>query len=376
MDVPQRLSEELPGALNAMVQRTISVTPTLRAFALFALTQIEENPDLAAPADELYLERDKLTYEGRAFLALAYAELKLAPEKQKELVAGLPGEFPDQGFDPQTFSSPTRTEALCLLARFSVDPSTQAGTIRSRIGQLMESSASLSTQENLWLLLTFKALLKMQPPVGFAKSVTPAPDALAPNKTAAEWTGRMLDTAAGFQLSGLGKNGKGTFVLNATRQLTETETQPVQKGMRIDRLVKNVTDASRKGTADAPFRLGDEILITYRFQSAKPQNFIALEDALPAGVEVLNPNLDLFGKYYSVNEDAGVIIPTLSHSEMRDSRTDLYFDDLPAGLNSYTVLARVTSAGTFGWPAAQIYPMYDSRIYARTAPSPCVVKAQ
>lgn len=376
MDVPQRLSQELPGALNAMVERTINVTPTLRAFALFALTQIEENPDLAAAADELYLERDKLTYEGKAFLALAYAELKLALEKQKELVAGLPGEFSDQGFDPQTFSSPTRTEALCLLARFSVDPSAQAGTIRSRIGQLMESSASLSTQENLWLLLTFKALLKMQPPVGFAKSVAPAPDAFSPNKTAVEWTNRMLGNTAGFQISGLGKNGKGTFVLNATRQLTEAETQPVQKGIRIDRLVRNVTDASRQGTPDAPFRLGDEILITYRFQSSKPQNFVALEDALPAGVEVLNPNLDLFGKYYSVNADAGVAIPALSHSEMRDSRTDLYFDDLPAGLNSYTVLARVTSAGTFEWPAAQIYPMYDSRIYARTAPSTCVVKAQ
>lgn len=376
MDVPTRLSEELPTALHGMIDRTIPVSPTLRAFAMFVITQIEENPDLTAAADQLYLERDKLTYEGKAFLALTYAELKASPAKEKQLVSELPAEFGDGGFDPQTFSSPTRTEALCLLARFSQDPNANAPTIRSRIGKLMESSASLSTQENLWLLLTFKALLKTQPPAAIAKSVKPAPDATAPNKSAAEWTDRLLTKAADLQITGLGTTAKGTFVLNARRQLSETETQPVQKGMRLDRLVKNVTDPSRKGTPEAPFKLGDEILITYRFQSSKPQSFVALEDALPASIEVLNPNLDLFGKAYSIAEESGVGTAALSHSEMHDSRTDLYFDDISAGLHSYTVLARVTSAGTFEWPAAQIYPMYDSRIYARTAPNACAVKAE
>lgn len=375
MDVPSRLTGELPTALHGMIDRTIKVSPTLRAFAMFALSEIEEGADLAAAADELYLERDKLTYEGKAFLSLVYAGLKSAPAKQKQLVSELPADFGDEGFDPQTFSSPTRTEALCLLARFSLDPNGNASTIRSRIEKLMESSSSLSTQENLWLLLTFKALLKVQPPAAIARSVAPTPDALAPNKSAAEWTDRLLSKAAELKITGLGGAAKGTFVLNARRQLTAREVQPVQKGMRIDRLVKNVTDPSRIGTPEAPFRLGDEILITYRFQASKPQSFVALEDALPAGVEVLNPNLDLFGKYYAVNNESGVDTATLSHSEMHDSRTDLYFDDVAAGLHSYTVLARITSAGTFEWPAAQIYPMYDSRIYARTAPASCAVKS-
>ncbi|MEI8311243.1 MAG: alpha-2-macroglobulin family protein, partial [Verrucomicrobiota bacterium] len=376
MDVPERLSDELPAALHGMIDRTIKVTPTLRAFAMFVLTQIEDKPDLGAAADQLYLERDKLTYEGKAFLALAYAEMEAAPANEKQLVSELPQQFGDGTFDPQTFSSPTRTEAVCLLARFTLDPKSNAATIRSRIEKLMESSSSLSTQENLWLLLTFKALLKAQPPAAIAKTVKPAPDAVAPNKSAAEWTDRLLAKAADLQISGLGSGAKGTFVLNARRQLANNEIQPVQKGMRIDRLVKNVTEPARIGTPDAPFKLGDEILITYRLQSLKPQSFVALEDALPAGVEVLNPNLDLFGKAYSINAETGVDTAALSHSEMHDSRTDLYFDDVAAGLHSYTVLARVTSAGTFEWPAAQIYPMYDSRIYARTAPSACVVKAE
>ena len=376
MDVPRRLTDELPSALHQMIDRTIKVSPTLRAFAMFVLTEIEEKPDLAAAADQLYLERDKLTYEGKAFLALSYAGLKSSPAKQKQLVSELPAEFGDSNFDPLTFSSPTRAEAICLLARFSQNPGANAATIRSRIEKLMESSASLSTQENLWLLLTFKALLKSQPPVALAKTVQPPPDATAPNNSAAAWSDRLLAKAADLQITGLGASAKGTFVLNASRQLSSTETKPVQKDMRIDRLVKNVTDPARKGTPEAPFKLGDEILITYRFQALKPESFVALEDALPAGIEVLNPNLDLFGKAYSISEESGVFTAALSHSELHDSRTNLYFDDLAPGLHSYTVLARVTSAGTFEWPAAQIYPMYDSRVYARTAPAACVVKAE
>ncbi|MFA7343537.1 MAG: alpha-2-macroglobulin family protein [Terrimicrobiaceae bacterium] len=376
MDVPGRLTGELPGILHGMVDRTIKVSPTLRAFAMFVLTQIEEKPDLGAAADELYLGRDKLTYEGKAFLSLVYGELDITPAHRKQLVGELPEQFGDGVFDPQTFSSPTRTEALCLLARFSLDPDANSAAIRSRIEKLMESSASLSTQENLWLLLTFKALLKARPPVAIAKQARPAPDALAPNKSAAEWTDRLLAKAADLRITGLGQGAKGTFVLNAKRQLPDNETQTVQKGMRIDRLVKNATDPARKGTPGAPFKLGDEILITYRFQSLKPQSFVALEDALPAGIEVLNPNLDLFGKAYSVGEEPGVFTATLSHSEMRDSRTGLYFDEIAAGLHSYTVLARVTSVGTFRWPPARISPMYDSRTHARTAPDICAVKAE
>jgi uncharacterized protein YfaS (alpha-2-macroglobulin family) len=60
---------------------------------------------------------------------------------------------------------------------------------------------------------------------------------------------------------------------------------------------------------------------------------------------------------------------SLSHSEIRDRQTNLYFDDLSAGSSSYTVLARATASGTFIWPATQITPMYDSRFFGRSPSS-------
>jgi uncharacterized protein YfaS (alpha-2-macroglobulin family) len=94
---------------------------------------------------------------------------------------------------------------------------------------------------------------------------------------------------------------------------------------------------------------------------------------IPAGLEVVNPNLALFGKYYSLPTESGVELAALSHSEMRDQQTNLYFDDLPAGSRGYSVLARATAAGSFIWPATQISPMYDSRFFGRSASSECTV---
>ncbi len=373
MDVPARLAEELPATLNKIVTKSIPSSPTIRAFALATLAGTDADTSLSAAADELYIERDRLTTEGRAMLALAMNDLKAPADKQLALVRSLPKKIEDRPFDPVTFSSMSRTETLCLLARFIVDPGADRGIIRARLEKMMESSESLSTQENLWLLIAAKELLKSQPAAPIAKTTSPKPNAISPNKTAAAWTDRLLAKAGETALSGLGQNSKGTFVLAARRALRADETNPVQNGIRLDRIVKNLTDPARTGSPEAPFRLGDEILISFRFKLDQAQSFLALEDALPAGLEVVNPNLALFGKLYAVDE--GNNTASLSHSAMRDSTTALYFDEAGAGLSSYAVLARATAAGSFAWPAAQISPMYDSRFNARTAPATCTIQA-
>ena len=132
--------------------------------------------------------------------------------------------------------------------------------------------------------------------------------------------------------------------------------------MRLERVVHDLTDARRTGNADAPFKLGDQILITYRVNNQKTQNYVALEDLLPAGLETVNPALAMIAKFFDLpadnTEDRTL---ELSHSELRDRSTLLYFNELFSGSGKYSVLARATAAGTFRWPATQISPMYDSR---------------
>ena len=373
-DVPERLASELPEVLGKMAAGKMSdLSPTLRAFALFVLSTSGDDEEVQSAADELFLKRDKLTGEGRAMLAIALNNLGIEQERQRLLVSELPRDFGNIEFNADTFSSGPRTEALCTWARLLVDPAQVSSEFRERLLRLTESSASLSTQENLWLLVAFKAMMKTTS-LTSATGITPKPETLSANASAAGWSRRDLAKLADFTVNGL-KPG-GSFVLKAEYRTAEKQTKPVTQGLKIDRIVKNLTDLSRDGSARAPFRLGDQVLISYRFSSERPQSYLAVEDMIPAGLEVVNPNLALFAKFYSLPAESGVETAYLSHSEVRDQQTNLYFDDLPSGSRSYSVLARATAAGSFIWPATQISPMYDSRFFGRSASSECAVSSE
>jgi uncharacterized protein YfaS (alpha-2-macroglobulin family) len=376
-DVPERLADDLPQALEEMALRKsrVEASPTLRAFALCVLSQLqpETNDDRTAAANELFLGRDHLTDEGRAMLAIALHTWNLEPDHQTELIREIPEKFDSRDFDPYTFSSSDRAEAICTWARLVVAPDADPKRLKARLEKLMESSSSLSTQENLWLLIAFNALLNQQPPARLSTGLEPTPNAFSENQSAAAWTDRELSKLHDFTIRNLAKSG--SYVIAATRSLSPAEQVSTSRGLQIERIVKNLTDPKRTGGKDAPFRLGDQVLISFRFHCDKPQDYVAVEDALPAGLEVINPNLEMIGKFYRIPDDP-VPVAWLSFSEMRDKQTNLYFDTLPSGDQAYAILARATAAGAFAWPSTQMTPMYDSRFYARTAPSTCVVVSE
>ncbi len=371
MDVPERLASALPEAMERILEgRTAGSTPSLQAFAFFMLAKsqaIEADPAGLAAA-ELFLIRDRMTPEAKALLALGMNALGLTPASQTQLVSELPSEFSDVAFNPTTFASATRTEALCTWARLAVSPGQEADALRERLMELMESSQSLSTQENLWLLVAFNALLESTPPVAIrASSLKPKAGVLSTNATAVQWQGIDLAKLAEFAVAGLPAAKEGSSVLSAAYRGSETLTGLVTKGMRLERIIKNLTDPARVGTPEAPLQLGDELLISYRFSSDKPQSFVALEDLLPAGLEVVNPNLALFSQFVGAASEPNAA--SLSFSELRDRQTNLYFNELSSGASSYAVLARATAIGDFVWPASQIVPMYDARFFGRSPSS-------
>jgi alpha-2-macroglobulin len=381
-DVPSRLASELPGTLEMMVtgQSRRNPSPSLRAFAIFVLTQFEgeRSEAVRAAAEELYLRRDHLTGEGRAFLALALHAMEIAPKKQKQLIAELPETFDGMAFQPTTFASATRAEALCTWARLTIQPDRSQKKLKQRLNTLMESSTSLSTQENLWLLVAFQSLIDSSPnPSLKIGSIQPVPSEASANGSGVAWAARALTDLADLVVTRLPRQKvPGSYVLTATYSDGQRNPGPESQGMHADRSIKNLTDPARTGTESAPFRLGDQLLISYRLSSEKSQSYVALEDLLPAGIEVVNPNLALFGKHFSLPELSGGPILDASHVQMRDQETNVYFDSFPAGGGAYAVLARATAAGHFIWPPTQIQPMYDSRIFGRSSSGSCTIVSE
>jgi alpha-2-macroglobulin len=375
-EAPGELQEKLTGAVAKILKGQLPASRFEKCFALLVLTQSDGHDDFRNESQELYLHRNEGSDEDRALLAIALHQQNIMAREQQQLLREINSPIKERAFNPVTFTSMTRAEAMRALAFNAISPpfwtKQRKQQTRDRIAKLMDAAGSLSTQENLWLLLAFKSMLGAEMAPALSNAAQP-PGVLSKNGRAIAWLDRKLDD--NLVIKGLNQ-GALTFLMQAEYSTNEVDTDRVDRGFRIERVVKNLTDPSRLGTSEAPFKLGDQLLITYRLNTRKLQNFVALEDALPAGLEVVNPNLALVAKFFQLpSPDPQDRVLGLSYSEMRDQSALLYFDTVDPGSGTYSVLARATAAGTFRWPATQVAPMYDSRFSGLSPSSVCVISA-
>ena len=352
----------------------------LCAFALMVLSESPDKKPFEAAVRELYLRREKLDEESRALLAIAMQRFAIMPQERMQLLREIDAPLKDRAFDPETFASTTRAEAVRALAFAIVDPAGTAGQaregVRKRIGKLLDSAQSLSTQENFWLLFAFRAMHPAPPgaPVDF-KAAIPASTALSRNGASALWSGVDIRHIRDFAVQ-LDRTESLSCLMQAQYHSDSPITNRTDRGFRVERVAKNLTDPSRVGTSEAPFRLGDQVLVTYRLFSPKLHHFVALEDELPAALETVNADIASIARTYSVPKEQDTRQLSLSYAERRDRVTCLYFDRVEPGLATYSVLARATCAGTFHWPATQVTPMYDSRFSGLAPSAKCCVSGE
>jgi uncharacterized protein YfaS (alpha-2-macroglobulin family) len=247
------------------------------------------------------------------------------------------------------------------------------GRLAKQIDEWLGTAQSLSTQENFWLLMVFKALHR--PESGTRadfRRASPLAAALSRKGASAAWTGLDPRRLQEFALR-LERSGPLSCLVTAKYRTESAETDRDDRGFRVERVVKNLTDEKRSGTAEAPFKLGDRLLVSYRLVSPKLHHYVALEDELPAALETVNPDIASVARTYSVPQEKDARQLSLSYAERRDRSTCLYFNRVEPGLATYSVLARATCAGTFRWPATQVVPMYDSRFSGLSPSSVCHV---
>ena len=371
-DVDDALFHRAEVWLEKIITKQIGFDQTsadIRCFAIMVWgnthTEGEEFP-FQAPADELFNNRQQLTDEGRAWLALGLHYLDILADEQKTLMSELETPANTVEFDPVTFSSRMRAEAIRILAQSEIQSTNWSESTRQRARQSLEeitkSSVDLSTQENLWLLLLLDSVTRGEISTAMAdRELSPKPTAISKNRISVGWLDLPLSKVPEIFAKPLEPGVNGSYLIRATYQLAEGKTSLTEGGLSIERTVRNLTNASRTGAAEAPFQLGDQVLVTYRLNADKPHSYIELEDQLPACFETVNPKLPLIAQYFELPIEAGVNTLPLSHVELRFARTLLYFDQAPPGRNIYSVLARVIAAGMFHWPGTQVRPMYDSR---------------
>lgn len=363
--IPQGLDDQLQKALDAVIRGRKKSSRGTRAFALFVHSKSKAGAKPVDVLEELYLHRDQLGDETRAMLALAMHNYDVMPAEQRLLAREIDNAPPRGSFDPVNFYSSKRAKAVAYMAQSRIaDPQWSRELeprMRNALLDMMDDSFHLSTQENLWLLMALTTMLEGEDYQQLTFEGSGA-DLKSGNGFSMGWRHRALSEIGKI---GVQMDAQPVYYLVDANVLRDMEnSRREDRGLRVERVLKNMTAPARDGSAESPFRLGDEILVTYRLQSDKNHYYIALVDELPAGLETVNFNLAQVAEFYSLPKDAGDNGLHLDHSELRDRSANLYFNSLPEGSHTYSMLARVTSPGRFSWPATSVTPMYEPRFGA------------
>jgi len=160
------------------------------------------------------------------------------------------------------------------------------------------------------------------------------------------------------------------------------------EGFTISRTVRRMENEEVLANyAEAPaetltVQAGDVLEIELEYDVPQTAFHVVIDDAVPAGLEVLDTSLKTTSSRYQSSKRrarkrkgaSGAMINTprrrsspVSHSELRDDSVLLFVDFIEPGLYTYKYLARATTSGTFLWPSAKIQMMYEPEQFGTNA---------
>lgn len=387
--------------------------------------------DPLAQAEALYLDRVKYDAATRSMLAIALSLYPSMRTRAEQVLAESGDTGAPRAFDSREFNSRRRTEALRLYARCRVNSGTwnasQFEEAQRRLVSLARGGGGLNDPADLWLQLCLEHLIVMRgaaplpaqaatpliadfahvvqygdtlwsiahaygvgvetvrrvnhvsnsvirlgqtlsipSPVQNTSAATREPFLVAPNRTAFGWEDLDGENMRRVFSEPLRFEQPVTYVLTY-RYREPLATEAEDGGLRLERIVTNLTDGNRTGSPEAPLQLGDELLVQYRIHSKHQHALPLIQDRLPSAIEVLNPNLPLFRKHYNTVLQSNDFVLDLSQSEIGKEETRLHFRVIEPGTSTYAVLARVIVAGSFDWSGAQVRPLHDPRFVGRSA---------
>ena len=345
-------------------------------------TSMVKETRVKALIHSLYTHRETLDFEAKCLLALANhayqsrdaeedsPQICLNPSETKQLVDEIEREDAPVAFNPETLGTRTRAEAIRLHTLVQVGRA-GSGAAHEELRRLMkpmrESSQDLSAQENLWVLLAAKSAIELDSP---AKLATLAGELGSTNSSengiSIGWLGHPAAALRKYFPQPVRTPYEATWMVRAIHRSPVPDAFG-SANLRLSRTLTNLTAPDRTGSEAAPFQLGDYVLISYLVEGDQTLHQLRIEEQLPAAFELVNPDLPSVRATFSIPTQTSGNQAELSYADRRGNSVSLYFDELPAGRNEYSVLVRTSGAGVFSWPAAQAAPIYDKRFRATAA---------
>ena len=294
--------------------------------------------------------------------------------------------------------SSRRPDAVLLEALIADQPDSDLITklVQGLLGHRTAGRWS-NTQENVWVLLAMDRyfnIFESQTPDFVARIWLGEQFAAGPTFQGRSTDNVGLDLPMQFlhEISGdadgdlpllIQKEGQGRlyYRLGLRYAPADLSLEPADHGFTVERVYEAVddpADVSRDEEGTWHIRAGARVRIKLTMVAPSRRVHVALVDPLPAGLEILNPDLAVTAS------PPRVVNRTQSgrwwwsswyqHQNLRDERAEAFTSYLWAGVYQYTYLARATTPGAFVAPPAKAEEMYAPETFGRTGTDWVVVE--
>ncbi|HSK71403.1 MAG TPA: hypothetical protein VK892_06890, partial [Pyrinomonadaceae bacterium] len=159
--------------------------------------------------------------------------------------------------------------------------------------------------------------------------------------------------------------------------------QPADYGFTVLRkyeAVDNADDVKQNPDGSWTIKSGTGVRVRLTMVAQARRYHVALVDNLPAGLEILNPELAVTEQIPQDNVDTSVVEygnrsygggwwwrrNWFEHQNFRDERAEAFSSLLWEGVYNYSYVTRATTPGTFVVPPAKAEEMYHPETFGRT----------
>ncbi|MDR2851965.1 MAG: hypothetical protein LBV61_02735 [Burkholderiaceae bacterium] len=205
-----------------------------------------------------------------------------------------------------------------------------------------------------------------------------------------------LNNAPDRQNLVIGKNGPGRLYYRIGMQYApgQLTLAPVDNGFTVSRTYESVdhaADVQRDARGTWHIKAGARVRVQVTMVAPARRYHVALDDPLPAGLEVLNPALAVTGALPKDPNDPNdpKAIGQASrnggpygdwsrtwyeHQNIRDDRVQAYASQLWEGVWNYVYVARATTPGVYTAPPAKAEEMYAPETFGHSSSDRVIVE--
>jgi alpha-2-macroglobulin len=179
----------------------------------------------------------------------------------------------------------------------------------------------------------------------------------------------------------ISRAGTGHLYYASRLQFAPSEPLPAtDQGIHVERQYERFAESNPGGPSQpaTSFNAGDLIRVTLTVTLPTERRFVAVTDAMPAGVEAVDSWFRTTAS--DLARDASVSSDNQSwatryqrggfdHIEKYDNRVVLFATRLSEGRHEFSYIVRATTAGTFGVAGTEVEEMYAPEVHGRSAPA-------